>query len=111
MLANERRREVGILRAIGARRSHILRLFLGEVILIIAIGGLAGAAAGQSLIRYLSGSFTLLTRLGAVTTFSFGNLATALFAVAVGVLVCLIGAVLPVIRLARVEPPLAIKEQ
>lgn len=111
VLANERRREVGILRAIGAHRGHIMQLFLGEAILISVIGGLVGAVAGHSLIHYLAGDFNLLSRLGAVTTFTMGNIVIVLSAMGAGVVVCLVGAAIPVVRLANMEPLSAIKEE
>jgi putative ABC transport system permease protein len=42
----ERRSEIGLLRAIGARRGQVLRLFLMESIFLSAIGGAAGLAIG-----------------------------------------------------------------
>jgi putative ABC transport system permease protein len=42
----DRTREIGLLRAVGAARSHILRLFMGEAALIGLSGGLLGALAG-----------------------------------------------------------------
>jgi putative ABC transport system permease protein len=42
----ERRSEIGLLRAIGARRSQVLRLFLLESLFLSAIGGVAGLAIG-----------------------------------------------------------------
>jgi putative ABC transport system permease protein len=42
----ERTREIGIRKAIGARRSDILTQFLTEALLVSLIGGLAGVAAG-----------------------------------------------------------------
>src|SRR4029450_12770867 len=42
----ERTREIGIRRAIGARRGDILRQFLSESILISGVGGLLGVAFG-----------------------------------------------------------------
>ena len=111
VLANERRREVGILRAIGAHRGHIMQLFLGEAILISAIGGTAGVAAGHALIHYLAGDFNLLARLGAVATPSAGNVVIVLLAMTAGVAVCLVGAAVPVVRLANMEPFSAMKEE
>lgn len=111
VLANERRREVGILRAIGAHRGHIMQLFLGEAILISAIGGLVGVVAGHSLIHYLAGDFNLLSRLGTVATFTVGNISIVFAAMTAGVVVCLVGAAIPVVRLANMEPLLAIKEE
>jgi putative ABC transport system permease protein len=42
----ERTREIGIRKAIGARRSDILKQFLVEAVLVSVFGGLAGVAAG-----------------------------------------------------------------
>lgn len=42
----ERRSEVGLRRALGATRAHIRRQFLGESILLSALGGIGGAALG-----------------------------------------------------------------
>ncbi|MGA9523686.1 MAG: ABC transporter permease, partial [Myxococcaceae bacterium] len=42
----DRTREIGLLRAVGAARGHILRLFVGEAAFIGISGGLIGAALG-----------------------------------------------------------------
>lgn len=110
-LANERRREVGILRAIGAHRSHIMKIFLSEAMIISFIGGLLGVGIGHYLIHYLAGDFHLLTRLGAISATTLNNILISIVAMLAGVVVCLIGAAMPIIRLARMEPLLAIKEE
>jgi putative ABC transport system permease protein len=43
---NERTAEIGLLRALGAGRMDVLILFLGEAVVLGAIGGLAGMAVG-----------------------------------------------------------------
>ena len=44
----ERRSEVGLRRALGARRTHIALQFLSESVLVSALGGVAGAALGSA---------------------------------------------------------------
>jgi putative ABC transport system permease protein len=46
----ERTQEIGLLRAIGARRAAIARLFVGEAMLLSAIGGTSGLALGLGLV-------------------------------------------------------------
>lgn len=110
-MANERQREVGILRAIGARKSHIIMMFLTEAVLVSVLGGLLGIIMGHYLIAYLAADFNLLSRLDAVAGVSWQNCLVSLFALAAGIGVCLLGALLPVVRLAGLEPLLAIKEE
>ncbi len=109
-LANERRREVGILRAIGAHKAHILKMFLSEAAIISLIGGLTGIGIGNFLIHHLAGDFNLLSKLGAYASISPANILYSVLAMLIGVGVCLVGAAIPVIRLARLEPLEAIKE-
>src|SRR6185295_13710076 len=47
-------REVGTLRAIGARRGRILAIFLLEALFLGAAGALGGALAGAGLIVFFS---------------------------------------------------------
>lgn len=42
----ERRKEIGLRRALGATRQHIVAQFLGEALLLSALGGLFGSAFG-----------------------------------------------------------------
>lgn len=42
----ERTREIGIRRALGAKRSHIIQQFLTETVVLSGVGGLAGVAFG-----------------------------------------------------------------
>ena len=43
---NERRAEIGLLRAIGAGRGHVLTLFIGEAVVLASMGGFAGLIIG-----------------------------------------------------------------
>lgn len=46
MIVNERQREIGLLRAMGAKRKHILKIILTEASILSAIGGVVGIALG-----------------------------------------------------------------
>jgi putative ABC transport system permease protein len=50
MIVNERQRELGLLRAMGARKGHIFSLIMAEAVVISIAGGLAGITAGASLL-------------------------------------------------------------
>jgi putative ABC transport system permease protein len=50
MIVNERRREIGILRAMGANRRHIAEIVLTEAALLSAAGGAAGVVFGFALL-------------------------------------------------------------
>lgn len=110
-LANERRREVGILRALGARTSHIIALFINEALFISIIGAFLGIVLGHYLIYFLAADFHLVTALKAASLLTMQNIMVGAFGCLAGMAICLIGAALPVIRLARLEPLLAIKEE
>ncbi|MBI2854911.1 MAG: FtsX-like permease family protein [Chloroflexi bacterium] len=61
MLAAERKRELGITRAIGAQRSHIIRMFAFEgavyALMAAAVGSLFGVLVGSQMVRVLAGAF------------------------------------------------------
>jgi putative ABC transport system permease protein len=110
-MTNERRREVGILRALGASRGHIIRLFLGEAAIIGLLGGVLGVAAGHLLLNVLANDFNLISRLGQLPITSPASILFSLLAILLGGGACLLGAVVPIYRLARMEPLTALKEE
>ncbi len=107
-VVNERRREVGIIRAIGATKRHVLRLFLLEAFFTGAIGSLAGLAVGTGF------GMLMKTRIDTITKFpiTFSPLQAVtidLVGMAAGTAICLLGALYPVIRINRLDPLDAIK--
>lgn len=55
MIVNERRREIGILRAMGANRGHVTAIILSEAGLLSATGGAAGILLGYGLLISFKG--------------------------------------------------------
>ncbi len=108
-MTNERKREVGILQAIGAHRSHIIKMFMAEAAIISLLGGFIGVIAGHLLLNYLAADFNLLNRLGGISITSPSSILLSLLAIILGGGACLLGAALPVYRLVRMEPLLALK--
>jgi len=103
----ERRREVGLLRALGARRRQVVRLFVAESALTTGLGGLCGVALGGALLLLFSRSLGYYFQSVHVPFVWPAGRAVALCAVgcALGAsLVGVLGALLPALRVGKQEP-------
>ncbi|MCG8149445.1 FtsX-like permease family protein [Pimelobacter simplex] len=91
----ERRREIGLRRALGARRKDIRRQFLTEAMLLSALGGIAGVIGG------VVGTFGFATTRGWPLVVPLPALAGGL---AGSVLVGALAGLYPAVRAARLPP-------
>ncbi|MGA9667304.1 MAG: ABC transporter permease [Gallionella sp.] len=96
MAVTERTSEIGLLRALGAQERQVLALFLGEAMLLSALGGMAGLALGVGIAK---GLHILFPALPVHTPWLFAVLAE-LSAVCIG----LAAGVMPARRAARLDP-------
>lgn len=96
MAVTERTAEIGLLRALGARENQVLMLFLGEAIMLSALGGIMGLLIGVGIAQ---GLHLLIPALPVHTPWLYAVLAE-LTAVTIG----LAAGVAPAIRAARLDP-------
>ena len=104
---SQRTRELGLLRAVGATGSQVLRSVMAESFIIGVLSSLAGIGAGV-LIAF--GLRAILNTVGLGIP-SFGVVlrpATILYALVVGVVVTVIAAIVPAIKASRTPPITAI---
>lgn len=107
-VVNERRREIGMIRALGATKRHVLRLLLLEAFFTGAIGSLAGLAVGTGFGTLMRTSIDTITKFP-ITFSPLQVVAIDLVGMAAGTAICMLGALYPVIRINRLDPLDAIK--
>lgn len=110
LMVNERRREVGMLRAAGASRNFIFKLFLTESAILGVGGGVAGIILSAFLLYLLKSWLMsaleipmLLPSLPSLLGFMFGCFSVALVLVFPALLY-------PAIRASRLDPAVAMRE-
>src|SRR3984957_4611408 len=103
----QRTREIGVEKALGGRRSHILIQFLAEALTITAIGGVAGIAIAY-LISFSVGTIPVYSAFE--ENASEGDIhlyidsATLIWSTAILSFVGIISGMLPAIKAARLDP-------
>jgi putative ABC transport system permease protein len=92
---SERRREIGVRRAVGATRTDVMLQFLAEAAIISLLGGLIGVALG------ISGAFIAITQqdLPPVLLWS-----AVFYAVALSIAVGLVFGLQPAWKAANTDP-------
>lgn len=110
MMVSERRRELGLLRAVGASRFDIWKIVVGEAAVIGLVAGALGVGVALLVARAIDGfSATHLPDypFKPHTYFAFTP-ALLLLALGFAVLFCVVGAALPARRAARQNPATAL---
>jgi putative ABC transport system permease protein len=95
----ERVREISVLRAIGWRKSRVIRMIVGESLMISLAGAAVGALAAAALTWWLSTQPT-------ASIFMEGSIAPVVYlkGFVLAVLVGLIGGFYPAVRASRLLP-------
>lgn len=110
MIVNERQRELGLLRAMGAKKAQIFNLIVTEAVVVSVTGGLIGIAIGFSLLLAFKDLIIkslklpyLLPSGGVLTELIFG---AVIFSLITG----LLSSLLPAASASRMEPYAAIRK-
>jgi putative ABC transport system permease protein len=108
MLVAQRTRELALLRAVGASRSQVMRVVLGEAAAIGLVGGALGLAGGIGLakaLQLLMGTFGLQFTGGLPV-----DAVTIVASISIGLVVTLASALLPAWRAGRIAPVAAMRD-
>jgi len=98
----ERTREIGIRRALGAKRHDIVMQFLVETVMLSGAGGALGVALGVATpfaVSYFAGMKTIITLWSPLLAFSISALVGVIFGL------------YPAVRAARMDPVEALRHE
>ena len=104
MSANERRREIGLLRALGATKRKVFQLFLAESCLVAALGCVFGILGGSGLLILFKNKIMVSLDLLYVWPGPGTILQVGLLTLAVAALVGITAGLYPALKAARMEP-------
>jgi putative ABC transport system permease protein len=99
----ERTAEIGLIRALGARHGQITALFLGEAVVLAAVGGFAGLTLGIGIGKLLT---LLIPELPVHTTWIF-----VLLSEVIAIVIGLMAGVIPARHAARLDPVEALRAE
>ncbi len=109
MVVSERKREIGIIRAMGARRSFIVKLFMAESTMLSLLGGLFGVGLGIAMSHGITSIFSIFVA-GSSSVAPLTKLTTIGWAMFASLSIGLIGGISPASNASKVEISRALTE-
>jgi len=110
MMVNERRREIGMLRAVGASSNFIFRLFLTESSLLAVGGATIGIIVGATAVYAMKSWLTSTLGVEFLMPTLLGILALMVITLVAALIVSLPALLYPAIRASHMDPAEAMRE-
>ena len=110
LMVNERRREIGLLRAIGANRNFIFRLFLTESVALGLGGGIIGVVFATVFVRLFRMYLMISAEVPLLISPLPSLLGFMLACLVVVLILSLPALIFPAMRARRVDPAAAMRE-
>ncbi len=109
MSVNERIREIGLLRAMGAKRSDIFRMIILEALTLSGIGGIFGILFGSSLIFLFKNKIMSALELLYIWPSPRVIVTVFLLTISVSLMTGLVAGIYPALRASKMEPYFAVR--
>ena len=110
LAANERRREIGVLRALGGTRSFVLHVLLTESVLLAVGGGLFGVACTILAVSLAWEPLVETSGLPFLLPSPGGFAALAVLALTLALVSVVVAALIPAFRISREEAAIVMRE-
>ncbi|MCL4475013.1 MAG: FtsX-like permease family protein [Nitrospirae bacterium] len=110
MIVNERQRELGLLRSMGAKKGHIFRLIIAEAVIISVSGGIVGLIAGSTLLFTFKGLILHSLKLPYLMPSATVLIELVAGAIFFSLLTGLLSSLMPAISASKMEPYEAIRK-
>lgn len=110
MAAHERRRQIGVLRALGATRVYVFQSLVSEAASLACAGGAIGVTLAAAVVLLYGNFIVNSLRLPFLLPSPVTMVAYGLGGLAVALLCVVLAALLPALRISREDPALAMRE-
>lgn len=110
LIVNERRREIGVLRAAGASRNFVFQLFLTESGILAFGGGLSGIILSMSMLCFLRSWLMSVLEIKVRLPSLLGFMAFTIGSFLIALILVLPALLYPAIRASRLDPAVAMRE-
>ncbi|MEG1008588.1 MAG: ATP-binding cassette domain-containing protein [Clostridia bacterium] len=104
----ERTNEIGVLKAIGARRKDIKRIFISESFLVGLFGGLFGILNAFILLQIIS---KVIEKMFSLTNVVSLSLYDSLFALGVSIVISVVAGLYPAAKAAKLDPIISLRHE